>query len=100
MRQEISGLVAQGQTKDQVIQYYIAKYGSQEPLASPIDEGFNRLAWLLPYVIGACGLLTAGFAAIRWSRKAAGASAVEVGSTTSDPALEARLDDELSELDE
>ena len=28
------------------------KYGSQEVLAAPIDKGFNRLAWLLPYAVG------------------------------------------------
>jgi cytochrome c-type biogenesis protein CcmH/NrfF len=99
MRQEISDLVAQGKTRDEVIQYYIAKYGSQEPLAAPIDKGFNRLAWLVPYVLGAGGLVMAGFVAIRWSRKTPDALAGESVSTASDPALEARLDDELDELD-
>jgi cytochrome c-type biogenesis protein CcmH/NrfF len=98
MRQEISGLVAQGKTKDEVIQYHIAKYGSQEPLAAPIDQGFNRLAWLFPYLIGAGGLVIAGSVAIRWSRKPAAAPSADVVARA-DPALEARLDDELSELD-
>jgi cytochrome c-type biogenesis protein CcmF len=99
MRQEISGLVAQGKTKDEVIQYHIAKYGSQEPLAAPIDKGFNRLAWLFPYLIGAGGLVIAGSVAIRWSRKPAEVPSADVVAKA-DPALEARLDDELSELDE
>ena len=29
------------------------KYGGQVALAAPIDRGFNRLAWLLPYSLGA-----------------------------------------------
>jgi cytochrome c-type biogenesis protein CcmH/NrfF len=98
MRQEISGLVGQGKTKDEVIQYYVAKYGSQEPLAAPIDRGFNRLAWLFPYLIGAAGLVIAGFTAIHWSRRPA-APRVEAAAQT-DPTLEARLDDELSNLDD
>src|SRR6185436_9175448 len=55
MREEVAKLVAEGKTREQVYAYYIAKFGSQEPLASPIDEGFNRLAWFFPYLIGATG---------------------------------------------
>ena len=31
----------------------VEKYGSQQFLAAPIDKGFNRLAWLFPYLLGA-----------------------------------------------
>ena len=49
MRNEVSDLVGRGMTKDEILSHYIAKYGSQEPLAVPLDEGFNRLAWFFPY---------------------------------------------------
>src|SRR5207244_280363 len=45
MRAEVATLLDQGKSKDEIYQYFIAKHGSQEPLASPIDRGFNRLAW-------------------------------------------------------
>src|SRR5262249_53627977 len=61
MRQELASLVARGMTREQVYQYYIDKYGSQEPLASPIDKGFNRIAWALPYIAGATGAVLVGF---------------------------------------
>ena len=97
MRQELSGLVSTGMDRDQIFQYYIGKYGSQEPLASPIDEGFNRLAWLFPYLVGFSGVLLASGYAIRWSRlRPAMATG---GSASLDPELEARLDDELRDLD-
>jgi cytochrome c-type biogenesis protein CcmH/NrfF len=101
MRAEISGLVRQGRTRDQIIQYYITKYGSQEPLAMPIDTGFNRLAWLLPYLIGAGGAVGVGVAAVNWSRRAARRQATSNGTAVApvDPELEARLDDELRNLD-
>ena len=51
----LAGLVAKGKTREQIYDYFIAQYGSQEPLAAPIDKGFNRLAWALPYVVGAVG---------------------------------------------
>ncbi len=69
MRAEVATLVSEGKTREQVYQYFIEKYGSQEPLASPIDKGFNRLAWLLPYVVGASGAGMIGFAAFRWSHR-------------------------------
>jgi cytochrome c-type biogenesis protein CcmH/NrfF len=89
-----------GLTREQVLQYYVKKYGSQEPLAMPIDSGFNRLAWFLPYVLGASGALILGVAAIRWSRRQS-ATTERAGAATeaTDPELEARLDDELRDLD-
>ena len=102
MRKELAALVGEGRTREQVVAYYIAKYGSQEPLAQPIDKGFNRLAWAVPYVLGATGLIVTGFVAVRWTRRgktASAAAAVSEPRTPVDPALESRLNDELSNLD-
>jgi cytochrome c-type biogenesis protein CcmF len=99
MRAEVARLVAEGKTREQIYQYYIDKYGSQEPLASPIDKGFNRLAWLLPYVVGAGGAGMVGFAALKWSRRDRAADAGAQAATTEDPDLRARLDNELRDLD-
>jgi len=100
MREEVAGLVRQGKSRDEVYQYYIAKYGSQEPLASPIDKGFNRLAWFIPYLAGATGALGIAFVALRWSRRdTSQGSAVRDSAVESDPELNARLNDELRDLD-
>ncbi|HXH06562.1 MAG TPA: cytochrome c-type biogenesis CcmF C-terminal domain-containing protein [Vicinamibacterales bacterium] len=99
MRREISELVGRGMTKEQVFEYYIAKYGSQEPLAAPLDRGFNRLAWLLPYLAGASGLVAVAMVAVRWSRRGPAASSAAGSLVPIDRALEARLDDELRGLD-
>ena len=69
MRTELSGLVKQGKTREEVIQYYVAKYGSQEPLASPIDKGFNRLAWFFPYAVGGFAAIGGAFVVRKWSRR-------------------------------
>ena len=100
MRDEVAELVRQGKSREEIYQYYIAKYGSQEPLASPIDKGFNRLAWFIPYLAGATGALAIAFVAVRWSRRE-GQAARLVSDTAadSDPALNARLNDELRDLD-
>jgi cytochrome c-type biogenesis protein CcmF len=100
MRQDVARLVAEGKTREQVYAYYIAKYGSQEPLASPIDEGFNRLAWFFPYLIGATGAASIAVVAFRWSRREAANEASEPAPDGSeDPTLRERLDDELRDLD-
>lgn len=97
MREEIARLVGDGRSRDEVYQYFIDKYGSQEPLAAPIDEGFNRLAWSVPYVFGLVGLAVAGTLALRWSRRAPQRPAGQVQPL--DPQLANRVDDELRDLD-
>ena len=100
MRAEVATLVGQGKSREQVYAYYIEKYGSQEPLASPIDKGFNRLAWLFPYLIGVTGAASVAFVAFRWSRREGTASASDPRmAAAGDPELSARLDDELRDLD-
>ena len=46
---------------------FITNYGSEEMLGAPIDKGFNRLAWFLPWALGAGGAVLVGFAAVKWS---------------------------------
>jgi cytochrome c-type biogenesis protein CcmF len=101
MRVELAKLVAEGRTRDQIVGYYIDRYGSQEPLAQPIDRGFNRLAWVVPYVLGATGLVVTWLVAVRWARRGTSepAPAASERAEAIDPALERRLNDELSNLD-
>jgi cytochrome c-type biogenesis protein CcmH/NrfF len=111
MRAELAQLVADGKSEQEIVDYYLAKYGSQEPLAEPIDRGFNRLAWAVPYALGASGLALVGMVAIKWSRRRDGADSpphARTGETVpangpdpsaGDAELESRLDDELRDLD-
>ena len=69
MRGELAALIDQGKSHDEIIQAFIAKYGSEEMLGAPIDKGFNRLAWLFPYLVGATGAVAIGFAAVKWTRR-------------------------------
>jgi cytochrome c-type biogenesis protein CcmF len=98
MRTELAGLVAKGLTHDQIIEHFVNKWGSQEVLASPIDQGFNRLAWFLPYAAGLVGVAAIGGLAVRWSRRQPVAPSRE-SQTPASPALESKLDDELRDLD-
>ena len=83
----------------QIVAAFVAQHG-QAVLAVPEDRGFNRLAWVFPYALAAAGLITIIVNARRWSHRPARAAASgESTSPTADPALDARLDDELRDLD-
>ena len=96
-RAKLDKYVGEGMSRDQVLAAVARDYGTQAVLARPIDQGFNRLAWFVPYVVGLGGALMAVFIARRWSRR-------PEERTPATPApendqLRSRLDDELRDLD-
>jgi cytochrome c-type biogenesis protein CcmF len=94
--EKVQRLIAEGKTHDEIIAIFVRDAGGQDILAAPIDEGFNRLAWLFPYLAAGAGLVLIVVMARKWSRQPAPALAGDAGL---DPALDARLDDELRNLD-
>ncbi|MDP2660627.1 MAG: cytochrome c-type biogenesis protein CcmH [Dehalococcoidia bacterium] len=50
----ISQKVKQGQTKDEIIAYFVGQYG-EKALAAPTKEGFNLTAWIMPFLAVAAG---------------------------------------------
>ena len=97
MRGQLAALIDSGVTDhDKIIEAFIAKYGSEEMLGAPLDRGFSRIAWLLPYAVGATSAFAVGLVAIKWSRKP---EAPAAAATPTDAALEERIDDELRDLD-
>jgi cytochrome c-type biogenesis protein CcmF len=86
----------EGKDHDEVLAAFVTEFGSQSVLAKPIDRGFNRLAWLFPYLAAVVALVAIVVTARRWSHRAAPAAAGDAGL---DPTLSARLDDELRDLD-
>jgi len=96
---KIDAMLAQGKSLEQVQAAFVADYGG-EVLLEPPDGGFNRLAWLLPYVAGATGATAIGFAAWKWSRRPADTTvAPAYPAPVDDAALREKLDDELRDLD-
>ena len=92
----IDQYLGEGKDYDQILAAFVQEFGGQAVLAAPIDEGFNRLAWLFPYLAAAAALVGVVLTARRWSRPTEAAAA---GGPSVDPELNARLDDELSNLD-
>ncbi len=113
MRAIILDQVRAGKSRDEILAYFVSRYGEWVLLAPP-RRGFNLLAWWLPFAGIAVGTLAVVLAARRWvanGRKLGGAPApsAEPGATSPLPAREpaggppsskdrARLADELARL--
>ena len=97
MRDQLATQIARGEDRDGIFQYFIETYGSQEPLGTPIGA-FNQLAWLFPYLLGGGVLALVGSFAVRSSRRSEEHPEPAVADPV-DAELEARLDDELRNLD-
>jgi hypothetical protein len=97
--EKLDKYLAQGMNRDQVRAAFVAEHGGQDVLTAPIDEGFNRLAWALPYVVGVSGAALVGLVAIRWTKRPANGSEAAPAPAPAEDALRARLDDELRDLD-
>jgi len=91
----ISARIAAGDSKQEIKDLLVAQYGPKI-LAAPPKEGFNLLAWLLPFVGLLGGALVLGLLAWRWSHTRDPGPPAERLS----PALERRVDEELARYDE
>ena len=92
---QVQKYLGDGKGQDDILAAFVKEYGAAV-LAIP-SGGFNSLSWLLPYGLAGLGLLVLVATARRWSSRPAAAGAG--GVDTLDPAIDARLDDELRDLD-
>ncbi|MEZ5293990.1 MAG: heme lyase CcmF/NrfE family subunit [Vicinamibacterales bacterium] len=95
---KIHDLVSQGMDRDAVLATFVRDAGGQHILSRPLDQGYHRLLWLLPYAFAA---LSAGGLAVlarQWSRDRAEAEPA-AASAALDASLQQQLDDELRDLD-
>lgn len=93
----IRGLIAQGQTKDQIKHALVSEFGSAV-LALPSQHGFNLAVYLVPaVVVGALAMIAAAMLP-RWRRR--GVAAGLAGPTPSlSPGDSGRLEDDLARYD-
>jgi cytochrome c-type biogenesis protein CcmH len=76
MRAEIIQRLQEGQQEPEIIQAFVDRYGIQV-LNQPPVEGFNILAWVIPFVGLAVALVIGAWALRQWSRRRATAMVVE-----------------------
>ncbi len=63
MRRTVREMLAQGTTRDEILRFFVQRYGPGI-LAAPPKSGVNLLAWILP-VVAALGMLAAGLLVLR-----------------------------------
>ncbi len=64
----IKGMIDQGQDKNQIISYFVERYG-EEVLAAPTKEGFNLTAWVIPFVVMGIAIGVVYFVLAKWVLK-------------------------------
>jgi cytochrome c-type biogenesis protein CcmH/NrfF len=84
MRNELTAGIDKSSNDDAVLDSFVQKYGPIV-LAAPTMTGFNRVAWLAPYVAFALGLGLVVFIVRNWRHKLPAVSTV---TTPADPALQ------------
>jgi|SRR5690242_6529807 len=69
MRGELAASVERAESDDLTLQSFVQKYGPTV-LIAPTGSGFNRVAWLVPYLALALGLASVVIIVRAWSRRA------------------------------
>jgi cytochrome c-type biogenesis protein CcmH len=103
VRDQIDGMIKHGMSGPQVITYFRGKYG-EKVLSAPTTQGFNLVAWVMPFAAIASGVALVALTIGRW-RTASPGPAPKPGRTKGanadhdpfDPELRRRLERELRE---
>ncbi len=70
MRGELMAGLDRGENDDLTLQAFVQKYGPTV-LAAPTATGFNRVAWIMPFLALALGLMTTIFIVLAWKKRPA-----------------------------
>lgn len=97
-RELISGLVAQGLTKDEIKDELVAEYGP-EVLAVPDTEGFDLVAWVVPVVGILLAIVGITLTARRWRGDRTATAGAPGGAPRVDPGDDERLSADLRRYD-
>jgi len=65
-RNELAAAIAAGQSDDEILAGFAAKYGATM-LAAPTTKGFDLVAWIAPFAVFAAAMLGTVLLIRRWS---------------------------------
>ncbi len=98
MTSSIEEQLAQGRSREEIIQSFVEQYGEQV-LAAPTKSGFNLIAWVTPFIALVAGGGVAYFVLRTWLLKGRQPpAAYETGAE--DEEYRRRLEEELEEFEE
>lgn len=95
IRTEVRAMLAEGKSRDEILNHYVAQYG-ERILASPRAEGFNILAYVLPWA----ALIMGAWLLIVLIKKLRSPSPVPGPAKTPDAHYASRIEKELNEFEE
>jgi cytochrome c-type biogenesis protein CcmH/NrfF len=84
MRDELTAAVTRGDSDNNVLQWFIQTYGTTV-LTVPSDQGFNRLAWIMPYLALVLGIGAVVVIAGAWRKRPPGPPQPPSGGSASGP---------------
>ena len=91
-------MIAKGMSRQRIIAVFRGQYG-EKILSAPTVEGFNLLAWIIPFAAVFAGCFLIVGAVGRWRANAApNSSDPDDGRPPYDPELKQRLERDLREL--
>lgn len=90
VREQIETMIAKGQRPHEIIASFRAKYG-EKILSAPTTEGFNLLAWMMPFGVMLAGGIAIVLVAGRWLKR----SSSEKITAASEPRVASELRDQL-----
>jgi len=70
MRGELMASIDRGENDDLALQDFVQKYGPTV-LAAPTATGFNRVAWIMPFLALVLGVMTTIFIVLAWRKRPA-----------------------------
>ncbi|HWP49404.1 MAG TPA: cytochrome c-type biogenesis protein CcmH [Candidatus Limnocylindrales bacterium] len=99
LRELIRQKIAQGETKEQIIQYFVDVYG-ENILAAPPKKGFFLTLWYLPYLILLNGIGVIALISLIWVRRKKSSTSLPVhpSSSTEETKYLDRVEKELNEF--
>ena len=84
MRAELTAMMNAGDDDSTILKKFVEKYGPVV-LAAPTQSGFDRVAWIMPYLALVLGIGACAYVVHRWNRRRA--PAVVAGTAQMDSAL-------------
>jgi cytochrome c-type biogenesis protein CcmH len=96
MRGDIQRMIDEGQDRPAIIAFYRKEYG-EKILSAPTTEGFNLLAWIMPFFAIATGGGLIVMVLGKWRHQTPAPAPVEQSVPVIDPKLREKLDAEVKD---
>ncbi|MBI5351100.1 MAG: cytochrome c-type biogenesis protein CcmH [Chloroflexi bacterium] len=97
-REQIRGMIAEGKTEDEILQYFVDQFGDRVLSAPPVSTKFNWIIYILPPIIILAGAIILFRSLREWTTPKtieAGLGADGSESSASQDDYVARLEEEL-----